>query len=104
MLAVQADKHLITTIESVGEQPEPGWKASDGLHPIQKSFMETGAIQCGYCTPAMVLAAKALLEKTPSPSEEMIRESLSGILCRCTGYLKPVQAIQKVREKICLPT
>ncbi len=98
LLAVQADKHSITTIESVGEQPDPGWKLSAGLHPIQKSFMETGAIQCGYCTPAMVLAAKALLDKTPAPTEEMIRESLSGILCRCTGYLKPVQAIQRAGQ------
>ena len=64
-----------------------------GLHPIQQAFVESGAIQCGYCTPAQVLAAKELLERNPDPSEEAVREALSGVLCRCTGYLKPVQAV-----------
>lgn len=93
MLAAQAVGHLIETIEGIGEHPEQGWKKTEGLHPIQRAFVETGAIQCGYCTPAQVLAAKSLLEKNISPTEEEIREALSGVLCRCTGYVKPVQAV-----------
>ncbi|MHC1784782.1 MAG: molybdopterin-dependent oxidoreductase [Anaerolineaceae bacterium] len=93
MLAAQADGHAIQTIESMGEHPYQGWNKTTGLHAIQKAFIEVGAIQCGYCTPAMILAAKALLEKTSSPSEAEVREALSGILCRCTGYLKPVQGV-----------
>jgi len=93
MLAAQAVGHDVRTIEGIGEHPEQGWKKTGGLHPIQQAFIETGAIQCGYCTPAMVLAAKSLLEKNVSPDESEIREALSGILCRCTGYLKPVEAV-----------
>jgi putative selenate reductase molybdopterin-binding subunit len=93
ILAVQVDRHAVETIEAVGEYPQQGWKASAGLHPIQQAFVDVGAIQCGYCTPAMVLAAKSLLAKEPDPSETQIREALAPILCRCTGYLKPVQAI-----------
>lgn len=93
ILAFQAEGHDIKTIETVGEHPDQGWKHTDGLHIIQQAFVESGAIQCGYCTPAMVLAAKALLEKNANPDEGAVREALSGILCRCTGYLKPVQAI-----------
>ncbi len=93
MLAVQADGHRIQTIEALGEHPEKGWKVSEGLHPIQQAFVESGAIQCGYCTPAQILAAKELLERNPSPSEAEVREALSGVLCRCTGYIKPVQAV-----------
>ena len=93
MLAAQASGHSIATIEAIGEQPHPGWKESTGLHPLQQAFVETGAIQCGYCTPAMILAAKALLDHEPDPTEEQVREALSGVLCRCTGYLKPVQAV-----------
>ncbi len=93
LLAAQANGHSIETIEGIGQHPEQGWKKTEGLHPIQQAFVDTGAIQCGYCTPAMVMAAKALLENEPSPSEEQVREALSGVLCRCTGYLKPVQAV-----------
>jgi putative selenate reductase molybdopterin-binding subunit len=93
MLSAQAEGHLIETVEKVGEHPEQGWKRTEGLHIIQQAFVETGAIQCGYCTPAMVLVAKALLEKNPSPSEGEVRDALSGVLCRCTGYVKPVQAV-----------
>jgi putative selenate reductase molybdopterin-binding subunit len=93
MLAAQAVGHQIVTIEGIGEHPEQGWKKTEGLHPIQKAFIESGAIQCGYCTPAQVLAAKSLLERNINPTEEEVRESLSGVLCRCTGYLKPVQAV-----------
>jgi len=93
LLAAQADGHEIRTIESIGQHPEQGWRTTQGLHPIQQAFVDTGAIQCGYCTPAQVLAAKELLERNPSPSEAEVRQALSGVLCRCTGYLKPVQAV-----------
>lgn len=95
MLAAQAEGHHIQTIEGIGQHPEQGWKKTTGLHPIQQAFVETGAVQCGYCTPAMVLAAKSLLEREPNPTETQVREVLSGVLCRCTGYLKPVQAVMR---------
>ncbi|MDR3574945.1 MAG: molybdopterin-dependent oxidoreductase [Anaerolineaceae bacterium] len=93
MLAAQAEGHRIETIESIGEYAEKGWKENRGLNPIQQAFVETGAIQCGYCTPAMVMSAKGLLAKEPNPTEEQVRDALSGVLCRCTGYLKPVHAV-----------
>ncbi len=93
MLTAQAEGHEIQTVESFGEHPEHGWQESEGLHVIQQAFVDTGAIQCGYCTPAMVLVAKALLERNPSPTEEEVRDAISGVLCRCTGYVKPVQAV-----------
>ncbi len=95
LLAAQVEGHAVRTIESIGEHPEQGWKKTEGLSAIQQSFVETGAIQCGFCTPAQVLAATALLEKEKDPSEEQIRDALSGVLCRCTGYLKPVQAVRR---------
>jgi carbon-monoxide dehydrogenase small subunit len=83
----------ITTIE--------GLETGEGLHPLQKAFIEHGAIQCGFCTPGMILSAKACLDENPSPSMEEIRETISGNLCRCTGYVKIVEAIQSVAgEKI----
>ena len=78
----------ITTIE--------GLETGEGLHPLQKAFVEHGAIQCGFCTPGMILSAKACLDENPSPSMEEIRETISGNLCRCTGYVKIVEAIQSV--------
>ncbi len=93
MLAAQAEGHYIVTIEGLGEHPDQGWKKTGGLHPLQLAFIETGAIQCGYCTPAQILAAKAILDKNPQPTEAEVREGIAGVLCRCTGYLKPVQAI-----------
>ena len=93
MLAAQADGKTITTIEAIGEHPEHGWKQTAGLSALQRAFVETGAIQCGYCTPAMILASGSLLSRDPNPSEADVRQSLSGVLCRCTGYLKPVQAV-----------
>jgi len=98
-LAIQADGHSIQTIESIGENPERGWKKSKGLSNVQKAFVESGAIQCGYCTPAMVLASTSLLKEVNVPTEEQIRDAISGILCRCTGYDKPVKAIKSVFEK-----
>jgi putative selenate reductase molybdopterin-binding subunit len=93
MLTAQAEGHDIQTVEDMGEHPEHGWQETEGLHVIQQAFVDTGAIQCGYCTPAMVLVAKTLLEKNLSPTEEEVREAISGVLCRCTGYVKPVQAV-----------
>jgi putative selenate reductase molybdopterin-binding subunit len=95
ILAAQAAGHPIVTIEGLGEHPDQGWRKTDGLHPLQRAFIETGAIQCGYCTPAQILAALALLERNTDPSEAEIRAAISGVLCRCTGYLKPVMAIQR---------
>jgi putative selenate reductase molybdopterin-binding subunit len=100
LLAAQADGHKIATIEALGEHPEQGWKLTDGLHPLQRAFVESGAIQCGYCTPAQILAAKSLLERNPNPSEAEVREAISGVLCRCTGYVKPVQAVLKAAAEM----
>ena len=100
LLAAQAEGHKIATIEALGEHPEQGWKKTDGLHPLQRAFVESGAIQCGYCTPAQILAAKALLDKNPNPTEAEVREAIAGVLCRCTGYLKPVQAVLKAAAEL----
>src|SRR5512133_2812153 len=100
LLAAQAEGHNVATIEALGEHPEQGWKVTDGLHPLQKAFIETGAVQCGYCTPAQILAAISLLEKNPNPSEAEVREAISGVLCRCTGYVKPVQAVLKAAAEM----
>src|SRR3990172_7825645 len=93
MLAAQAHSKTITTIEAIGEHPEHGWKPTAGLSALQRAFVETGAIQCGCCAPAMILASGSLLSRVPDPSETDVRQALSGVLCRCTGYLKPVQAV-----------
>ncbi|MCC6904623.1 MAG: molybdopterin-dependent oxidoreductase, partial [Anaerolineae bacterium] len=95
MLAAQAEGKSVTTIEGIGGQQQRGWRGSAPLHPLQTAFVETGAIQCGYCTPAMILASKALLDQNPNPTETEVREALTGVLCRCTGYLKPVQAVMR---------
>ena len=97
-LAVQAQGHSLTTIEGLGAAANLGWKQTEGLSPLQQAFIENGSIQCGYCTSAMILAAKALLEKNPNPSEAEVREALSGILCRCTAYVKPVEAVLRAAE------
>lgn len=85
VLAAQADGREILTIE--------GLSADGGLHPLQQAFIREAAIQCGYCTPGMILAAKALLDREPDPSDEAVRRAISGNICRCTGYDKPVKAI-----------
>ena len=86
MLAVQADGRELTTIEGLAE--------NGSLHPVQQAFHEAHGLQCGYCTPGMVLAAVSLLEENPSPSEDEIRLALEGNLCRCTGYHNIVKAVQ----------
>jgi carbon-monoxide dehydrogenase small subunit len=89
-LAVTARDRNIMTIEGVAEGTE--------LHPIQQAFVELGAVQCGFCSPGMVLSAKALLEENPKPTRDEIKEGLAGNLCRCTGYMKIVEAVQAAAE------
>jgi putative selenate reductase molybdopterin-binding subunit len=98
--ALQAQGHEIETIESSGQNPQQGWKKTDGYSILQQEFIESGSVQCGYCTPAMILAAKALLEQNPDPTESEVRDALSGVLCRCTAYVKPVKAVLAASEKM----
>jgi carbon-monoxide dehydrogenase small subunit len=91
VLAVSVEGREIVTIEGI---------SADGkLHPIQQAFVDNGAIQCGFCTPGLVLSTKALLDEEPSPSETQVREAIAGNLCRCTGYKKIVEAILSVSKK-----
>jgi len=92
-LALEVDGKEVTTIEGLAP-------SGDELHPIQKAFIEKGAIQCGYCTPGMELSALYLLRNNPKPTEAEIREALSGNLCRCTGYNKIVEAIAAAAEEL----
>jgi aerobic carbon-monoxide dehydrogenase small subunit len=87
VLAAQVDGGSVMTIEGLSKEGK--------LHPIQQAFVEEGAVQCGYCTPGMVLKAKALLDANPAPNRKQIREAMVGNLCRCTGYFKIVNAIEK---------
>jgi aerobic-type carbon monoxide dehydrogenase small subunit (CoxS/CutS family) len=89
MLVPQAKGKKILTIEGLGSE--------ENLHPLQQAFIEYFAVQCGFCTPGMILAAKALLDENPNATEEEIREGLHGNICRCTGYVKIVEAIEAVR-------
>jgi aerobic carbon-monoxide dehydrogenase small subunit len=90
VLAAQANGSKITTIE--------GLESEDGLHPIQKAFVEKGAIQCGFCSPGMILSSKNLLDRNPKATEDEIRRAISGNLCRCTGYQKIIEAVKSVTE------
>ncbi|MBN2591403.1 MAG: (2Fe-2S)-binding protein [Sedimentisphaerales bacterium] len=92
-LAVESDGKEITTIEGLSTK-------GDTLHPIQEAFVKEGAIQCGYCTPGMILSAKYLLDRNPEPTELEIRQALSGNLCRCTGYHRIVKAVMVASKKI----
>ena len=86
VLGAQADGHEVVTVEGLAE--------GDTLHPVQEAFVETGAVQCGFCTPGLVVAAVDLLQRSPQPSDDEIREALSGNLCRCTGYQKIFDAVR----------
>jgi len=91
VLAAQADGHAVTTVEGLARGAE--------LHPVQQAFVETGAVQCGFCTPGLVVAAESLLRANRSPSDDEIREALSGNLCRCTGYAKIIDAVRLAAER-----
>ena len=92
VLAAQADGHDVVTVEGL---------ATDGaLHPVQEAFVEAGAVQCGFCTPGLVVAAAELLRQIPDPSDDEVREALSGNLCRCTGYAKIFDAVRLAAERI----
>jgi carbon-monoxide dehydrogenase small subunit len=92
MLAVQADGHEVTTVEGLASQSE--------LHPVQEGFKDEHGLQCGFCTPGMMLAAKALLDQNPNPTEEEVRWALSGNLCRCTGYQNIVKSVLWAAQKL----
>ena len=90
VLAAQADGHDVVTVEGLGGNGE--------LHPVQRAFVDAGAVQCGFCTPGLIVAAADLLERVPSPSDDEIREALSGNLCRCTGYGRILEAVRSAAE------
>ena len=92
MLAVDANGREVMTVEGLAGEGK--------LHPLQESFLEKGAVQCGFCTPAMILSAKALLDRNPAAGEEEIKKALSGVLCRCGSYKKIVEAVQAAGEKM----
>ncbi len=92
MLAPEADGSEITTIEGLARNGD--------LHPVQQSFIEAGGVQCGFCTPGMIMAAKALLDRNPRPTLEEVRLGLAGNLCRCTGYAKIYEAVLAAAERI----
>jgi carbon-monoxide dehydrogenase small subunit len=91
VLAAQADGHQVVTVE--------GLEGDGALHPVQEAFADTGAVQCGFCTPGFVVAAADLLRRIPDPSDDEIREALSGNLCRCTGYQKILDAVHQAAER-----
>jgi carbon-monoxide dehydrogenase small subunit len=91
VLAVQAQGHEVVTVEGLAD--------GDALHPVQEAFVETGAVQCGFCTPGFIVAAADLLRQNPSPSDDELREALSGNLCRCTGYAKIFDAVRLAAER-----
>ncbi|MBI5546957.1 MAG: (2Fe-2S)-binding protein [Deltaproteobacteria bacterium] len=90
--AAKAAGHEITMVEALGTPADP--------HPLQKAFVEAGAVQCGYCTPGMILAAKSLLDRTTSPTDAQIADALSGNLCRCTGYVKITEAVKNAAQEM----
>jgi carbon-monoxide dehydrogenase small subunit len=92
VLAMQAHGHDILTVEGLAENGQ--------LHPIQQAFVEAGGVQCGFCTPGMLMSAKSLLDSNPAPDDMQIREAIAGNLCRCTGYQKIVEAIRSAAETL----
>ncbi|NHV97507.1 MAG: (2Fe-2S)-binding protein [Thaumarchaeota archaeon] len=93
VLAPEVDGQEVVTIEGISKPGSP-------LHPVQEAFIEKWAIQCGFCTPGMIISAKALLDRNPDPSEEEIKQALAGNLCRCTGYVKIIEAVKAAAEKM----
>ena len=91
VLAAQADGHEVTTVEGLARE--------DDLHPVQQAFVEAGAVQCGFCTPGLIVATHDLLQRNPNPSEDEIREALAGNICRCTGYAKILDAVNLAAER-----
>ena len=96
VLAVEADNASILTIEGLAENAQ--------LHPLQEAFIKYGGLQCGFCTPGMIMIAKALLDRNPNPTEEEIRKAIAGNVCRCTGYVKIVQSIHEAAKAIRVET
>jgi carbon-monoxide dehydrogenase small subunit len=92
VLAAEAEGKQITTIEGLAD--------GDKLHPIQQAFIDHGGLQCGFCTPGMIMSTKALLDKTPNPTEEDIRRGIAGNLCRCTGYTKIIESIKAAAKNV----
>ena len=92
VLATEADGKQITTIEALAD--------GEKLHPIQEAFIEQGGLQCGFCTPGMIMSAKALLDENPSPDEEEIRKGIAGNFCRCTGYTKIIESVKAAARNI----
>jgi aerobic-type carbon monoxide dehydrogenase small subunit (CoxS/CutS family) len=95
-LALECEGRSIETIEGLAES----WKSGPGLHPLQAAFADFGGSQCGYCTPGVIMTAKALLERNPSPTRQEIKEATAGNLCRCTGYQQIVDAIEDAAAKL----
>ena len=91
VLAAQVDGHEVVTVEGLAH--------GDDLHPVQAAFVEAGAVQCGFCTPGLVVAVADLLERVPDPSDDEVREALSGNVCRCTGYVKIFDAVRLAAER-----
>ena len=101
MFAVQADGHSITTVEGLTTSPlHGGTEGGEGLHPLQQSFWEAHGLQCGYCTPGILMSMIPFLKQNPDPTEDEIRHALSGNLCRCTGYQHIVDAVKLAAEKM----
>jgi carbon-monoxide dehydrogenase small subunit len=100
MFAVQADGHSITTVEGLSSPLLGGTEGGQGLHPLQQAFWEAHGLQCGYCTPGILMTLVPFLKQHPDPTEEEIRHALSGNLCRCTGYQHIVDAVKLAAEKM----
>ena len=90
LLAIECEGYNITTIEGIS--------SPDALHPVQTSFIENGAIQCGFCTPGIIMTTKALLDENPQPTDNQIKEALAGTFCRCTGHIKIMEAVKKAAQ------
>lgn len=90
--ALKVDQCRVLTVEGLGSEEKP--------HPLQQAFLEEGAVQCGFCTPGMLMSSYALLQKNKNPTTEQIKESIAGNLCRCTGYIKIINAVKKAAQKM----